>query len=291
MVGDNNEKSGGERIAKALARAGIGSRREVERMIAAGRVRIAGRRLESPAFNVTSLKAVTVDGRPVETMEPTRLWRFHKPKGYLTSRSDPQGRATIYDLLPDHLPRVMSVGRLDLNSEGLLLLTNDGELSRWLELPETGMARRYRVRVFGRLDEVRLDRLRAGITIDSEHFAPMEIEIVQQGPNNHWLVVTLREGRNREIRRAFAAIDLVVNRLIRIGYGPFMLGRLPRGEVAEVAPKDLHRLLADFFVAHQPVLEEERARRHDPTKWARARPRPKKPGGRRKHASDQRKKD
>ncbi len=270
----------GERIARALARAGVGSRREVERMIAAGRVRVGGRRLDGPAFNVTSLKDVTVDGRPVETLEPTRLWRFHKPRGCLVTRADPQGRTTVFDLLGDRLPRVVTVGRLDLNSEGLLLLTNDGALARWLELPRTGMARRYRVRVFGRLDEARLDRLRTGIVIAGERFAPMDVEIEQRGPRNHWLLVTLREGRNREIRRAFAAIDLTVNRLIRIAYGPFALGRLPRGEVAEVPRKDLVLALADYFADHPPLLEEERALRRDPKKWARAKPRPRKPGRR-----------
>ena len=210
-------------------------------MIAAGRVRVNGKRLDSPALNVTDADKIVVDGKPVGQAEEARVWRYYKPIGLVTSERDEKGRATVFDRLPPELPRVMSVGRLDLNSEGLLLLTNDGELKRRLELPSTGWLRRYRVRVHGRPDEAGLERLRAGITVDGETFRPMNVELDRQQGGNAWLTMGLREGRNREIRRAMEAIGLSVNRLIRVSYGPFQLGDLSVGAVEEIR----RRVLAD----------------------------------------------
>ncbi len=229
----------GERIAKRLARAGVASRREVERMIVAGRVSVNGRKLESPALNVTDADDILVDGRPVAAPEPARLWRYHKPPGLVTSARDEKGRATVFDRLPPELPRVMSVGRLDLTYEGLLLLTNDGELKRRLELPSTGWVRKYRVRANGNASDQRLQPLRDGITIAGEKFQPMSVEFDKQSGANVWLTIGLREGKNREIRRALEEVGLMVNRLIRISYGPFQLGDLARGAVEEVRPKIL----------------------------------------------------
>jgi len=229
----------GERIAKRLARAGVASRREVERMIEAGRVSVNGRKLDSPALNVTDADDILVDGRPVAAAEPARLWRYHKPAGLVTSARDEKGRATVFDRLPPELPRVMSVGRLDLTSEGLLLLTNDGELKRKLELPSTGWVRKYRVRANGNASDQRLQPLRDGITIAGERFQPMSVDFDKQSGANVWLTIGLREGKNREIRRALEEVGLIVNRLIRVSYGPFQLGDLARGGVEEVRPKIL----------------------------------------------------
>ena len=229
----------GERIAKRLARAGVASRREVERMIEAGRVSVNGKKLDSPALNVTDADEILVDGRPVAAKEPARLWRYHKPSGLVTSARDEKGRPTVFDRLPPELPRVMSVGRLDLTSEGLLLLTNDGELKRKLELPSTGWVRKYRVRANGNASDQRLQPLREGITIGREQFQPMSVEFDKQSGANVWLTIGLREGKNREIRRALEEVGLTVNRLIRISYGPFQLGDLARGGVEEVRPKIL----------------------------------------------------
>jgi 23S rRNA pseudouridine2605 synthase len=229
----------GERIAKRLARAGIASRREAERMIEAGRVKVNGKQISSPALNVTEKDMILVDGNPVGAAEHTRMWRYHKPAGLVTSASDEKGRATVFEKMPPDMPRVMSVGRLDLTSEGLLLLTNDGELKRKLELPSTGWLRRYRVRAHGTPTERQLAPLKRGIKIDGERFEPMSVEIERQQGTNAWLIVGLREGRNREIRRAFEHVGLSVNRLIRISYGPFQLGDLPRGGVEEIKGKIL----------------------------------------------------
>ena len=229
----------GERIAKRLARAGVASRREVERMIEAGRVSVNGKKLDSPALNVTDADEILVDGRPVAAKEPARLWRYHKPSGLVTSARDEKGRPTVFDRLPPELPRVMSVGRLDLTSEGLLLLTNDGELKRKLELPSTGWVRKYRVRANGNASDQRLQPLREGITIGREQFQPMSVEFDKQSGANVWLTIGLREGKNREIRRALEEVGLTVNRLIRISYGPFPLGDLARGGIEKVRPKIL----------------------------------------------------
>ncbi len=232
-----NNAPKGDRIAKVLSRAGVASRREAERMIEAGRVAVNGKTIASPALNVTDADHVTVDGKPVAAPEPARIWLYHKPVGLVTTTRDEKGRETIFDALPQELPRVMSVGRLDLNSEGLLLLTNDGAVKRKLELPSTGWLRRYRVRVNGNPTDDVLRPLRNGVTIDGDAFQPMTIAIDRQQGANAWLTVALREGKNREIRRAMDAVGLTVNRLIRVSYGPFQLGELRPGSVEEVRRK------------------------------------------------------
>ncbi len=227
----------GDRIAKVLARAGLASRRGAETIIAAGRVSVNGKQIDSPALNVTPDDRITVDGKALQDPEPERMWLYHKPVGLVTSDADEKGRRTIYDALPEDMPRVISIGRLDINSEGLLLLTNDGGIKRKLELPSTGWMRRYRVRINGRPTDPDLEPLRKGITVEGERFQPMQITLDRQQGANAWLTVGLREGKNREIRRAMDSIGLTVNRLIRISYGPFQLGELKAGEVEEVRRK------------------------------------------------------
>ena len=227
----------GERIAKVIARSGRASRREAERLIEAGRVTVNGLAIDRAALNVTPRDKVTVDGTALDAPEAPRLWLYHKPPGLVTTTKDEQGRRTIFDALPEDLPRVMSIGRLDLNSEGLLLLTNDGGIKRRLELPATGWLRKYRVRVNGRPSDPTLQPLREGITVDGQRFQPMTVALDRQQGANAWLTVGLREGRNRELRRAMADIGLTVNRLIRVSYGPFQLGQLKPGEVVEIRPK------------------------------------------------------
>ncbi len=229
----------GERIAKVLSRAGVASRREAERMIALGEVAVNGKVIDSPALNVTEKDRITVRGQPLAAAEPARLWLYYKPEGLVTSAADEKGRPTVFASLPEDLPRVMSVGRLDLNSEGLLLLTNDGELKRRLELPSTGWLRKYRVRVKGNPTDADLEPLRQGITVDGERFQAMTVTVDRHQGANAWLTVGLREGKNREIRRAVAVAGLTVNRLIRISYGPFRLGEMEPGDVEEVRPKVL----------------------------------------------------
>ncbi len=253
----SEKKTEGERIAKRLARAGVASRREAERMIEAGRVRVNGRVLTSPALNVTARDRILVDGKPLAEAEPPRLWRYHKPAGLVTTARDEKGRATVFDRLPPGLPRVMSVGRLDLNSEGLLLLTNDGELKRRLELPSTGWLRKYRARVHGHPTETMLAPLARGITVDSERFQPITVTIDRQQGANAWLTIGLREGRNREIRRALESVGLAVNRLIRISYGPFQLGDLAAGAVEEVRAK----VLADQLGLQKTVRNPQPVRK------------------------------
>lgn len=230
----SNETPEGERIAKVLSRAGVASRREAERMIAEGRIRVNSKVIDSPALNVTDKDRISVDGKLIAEAEPARLWLYHKPVGLVTSARDEKGRETVFDKLPEDMPRVMSVGRLDLTSEGLLLFTNDGELKRRLELPSTGWLRRYRVRIKGSASEAKLDQLREGITVDGVTYQPMQVTFDRQQGANAWLTVSLREGKNREIRRAMEAIGVIVNRLIRVSYGPFQLGNLKEGEVEEV---------------------------------------------------------
>lgn len=235
----NNMAQDPQRIAKLLARAGIASRREVERMIAEGRIAIGGATVETPATLLTSLHGVTVDGRPVREPAPARLFRYHKPAGLLTAERDPKGRPTIYDRLPKGLPRLMPVGRLDLNTEGLLLLTTDGGLKRQLELPATGVERTYRARAFGEISQERLEKLFDGIEIDGVRYGPIDANLERRTGRNQWIEMKLREGKNREVRRVLEHLGLKVSRLIRTAYGPFQLGDLPAGAVDEVRRHDL----------------------------------------------------
>ncbi|WP_296425411.1 pseudouridine synthase [Yoonia sp.] len=255
----------GDRIAKVLSRAGIASRREAERMIAEGRVKVNGKTINSPALNVTPSDKVIVDGKPVREPEPPRIWLYHKPAGLVTTERDEKDRETVFDTLPDDLPRVMSIGRLDLNSEGLLLLTNDGGVKRKLELPSTGWLRRYRVRINGSVSEARLDQLRAGIEVDGTRFQPMVITFDRQQGANAWLTVSLREGKNREIRRAMEAIGVTVNRLIRVSYGPFQLGNLEPGGVEELKQRVVRDQLG---LSEKPTLTRVRKPVNRPAKSA-----------------------
>ncbi|MGO1080469.1 pseudouridine synthase [Inquilinus sp. CA228] len=271
---DGGEKDG-ERVAKVLARAGMCSRREAERWIAEGRVALDGKVLDTPAVVVPPGAVLSVDGVPVPEPERTRLWRYHKPAGLVTTRSDPQGRQTVFDNLPEELPRVVSIGRLDLNSEGLLLLTNDGELSRRLELPSTGWPRRYRVRVHGTPDPAKLASLAKGITVSGVHYGPIEAALDKVQGANAWLTITLREGKNREVRKVMEAIGLDVNRLIRVAYGPFQLGILEKGEAEEIKASVLRDQLGRWLTTH----EEERPTRKPVAKPTASKPVPAKPTG------------
>ena len=228
-----------QRIAKLLARAGIASRREVERMIAQGRVAVAGVTVGKPATLLASLHGVTVDGKAVREAAPARLFRYHKPAGLLTAERDPKGRPTIYDRLPKGLPRLMPVGRLDLNTEGLLLLTTDGELKRQLELPATGVERSYRARVFGEISQAQLEELIHGIEIEGMRYGAINADLERRTGRNCWVEMRLKEGKNREVRRVLEHLGLQVSRLIRTAYGPFPLGDLPAGAVDEVRQHDL----------------------------------------------------
>ena len=240
---DNRLPEDGDRIAKLLARAGIASRREVERMIADGRVAIEGKVLDTPAVKLKDLRGVTVDGKPVEQAEETRLFAFHKPAGLLTAERDPKGRPTIYAALRNALPksagRVMPVGRLDFNTEGLLLLTNDGELKRAMELPRSGVPRTYRARAFGDISQAQLDELIEGIEVDGIRYGRIEADLERGSGKNRWIQLTLTEGKNREVRKVLEHLGLQVNRLMRIAYGPFELADLPRGQAAEIRRADV----------------------------------------------------
>jgi 23S rRNA pseudouridine2605 synthase len=228
-----------ERVAKRIARSGFCSRRDAERLIATGRVAVDGQVLSSPAVTVTDANRVTIDGEPLPQAEQARLFRYHKPAGVLTAARDPEGRPTIYDRLPEELPRLMPIGRLDMSSEGLLLLTNDGELKRRLELPATGWLRRYRVRVHGRIDESTLEALQEGIALDGFQYGPIQAKLDRVQGSNAWLTVALREGKNREIRRVLEHFGWPVSRLIRLSFGPFQLGGLAAGSIEEVPAKVL----------------------------------------------------
>ncbi len=256
----------GDRIAKVLSRAGVASRREAERMIKAGEVSVNGRIITSPALNITASDRISVRGEPVGAPEPARLWLYYKPDGLVTSTNDEKGRQTVFDTLPPDMPRVMSVGRLDLNSEGLLLLTNDGELKRRLELPSTGWLRKYRVRIKGNPTDPDLEPLRKGITVDGEKFQPMTVVLDRIQGANAWLTVALREGKNREIRRAMLAINLTVNRLIRISYGPFRLGDMEPGAIEEVRGRVLRDQLGLDPNADDTGLAKSGSAKSGPTK-------------------------
>lgn len=249
--GQASDPARGERIAKALARAGVASRREVERYIAEGRVALNGRVLDTPAVLVAPGDVLTLDGKPVDKPEPTRLFRYHKPVGLLTTHTDPKGRPTVFESLPPGLPRLISVGRLDLNSEGLLLLTNDGALSRALELPSSGWVRRYRARARGRITQERLDKLKEGVVVEGISYGPIDARLdkAKEGPQgaNLWITVALTEGKNREVRRVLDHLGLKVNRLIRLAYGPFQLGTLAPGAVEEVGPRVIRELLVGLI--------------------------------------------
>jgi 23S rRNA pseudouridine2605 synthase len=253
---DADGEAGGERVAKALARAGVASRREVERLIAEGRVTLNGRLLDTPAVKIGPGDVLSVDGAVVGAAEPTRVWRYHKPSGLVTTHRDPAGRPTVFDALPAHLPRVISIGRLDLNSEGLLLLTNDGALARALELPSSGWVRQYRARAYGRTTQAQLDTLKDGVTVEGVAYGPIlaRLDKVQrkagapaESSANVWISVSLTEGKNREVRRVLESIGLKVNRLVRLAYGPFALATLATGQVEEVGPRVIREQLADFI--------------------------------------------
>jgi 23S rRNA pseudouridine2605 synthase len=242
----------GERIAKLIARAGLCSRRDAERWIAERRVSVDGRVLDTPAVRILPGQRVTVDGKILPEAEPARLFRYHKPRGVVTSARDPEGRTTIYDTLPEGLPRLMPIGRLDLTSEGLLLLTNDGALKRRLELPSTGWLRRYRVRVFGNPDEASLRSLAQGVTVEGITYGPVEARLDRLQGDNAWLTVALREGKNREVRRVLEHLGLKVGRLIRLAYGPFQLGVLEPRAVDEVRPKVLKEQMGNLLDPQPP---------------------------------------
>ena len=267
-MSDEQTSPSGQRLAKVMARAGLCSRREAETWIEAGRVEVNGQLQTSPAFNVTEADKVAVDGKPLPEAEPPRLFRFHKPAGYVVSASDELGRLTVFDLLPDSLPRLQAVGRLDINTEGLLLLTNDGELKRRLELPSTGWLRRYRVRAYGRIDQAALDRLKQGVTVEGVNYGPIEANLDRGDGANVWMTLGLREGKNREIRKVLEHLGLKVNRLLRISYGPFLLGDIPKRGILEVPRSQLRDQLGIG-----PQVK-------DRTGFAKAKPKPVKPGRR-----------
>jgi 23S rRNA pseudouridine2605 synthase len=248
-MADEHRQKPGERIAKVIARAGLASRREAEAWIAAGRVAVNGAVIATPARNVTSADRVSVDGEPLPQRERTRLFLYHKPRGLVTTHADPQGRPTIFQHLPKNLPRLISVGRLDFNTEGLILLTNDGGLARVLALPATGWLRRYRVRAHGSVTQGKLDALRQGATVDGIHYGPIEAMIDRVQGSNLWLTLAIREGKNREVRNVLGDLGLNVARLIRVSFGPFQLGELPEGAVEEVRTRVLREQLGERLVA------------------------------------------
>jgi 23S rRNA pseudouridine2605 synthase len=258
-----DSKSAGERIAKVIARSGLCSRREAEALIGDRRVSVNGAIIESAALDILPSDRVLVDGRPLSLREPPRLWRYYKPKGRVTTHKDPEGRPTVFEALPESLPRLISVGRLDFNTEGLLLLTNDGDLARHLELPATGWTRRYRVRAFGEVSEAQLQDLAGGLTVSGMSYGPIDASLEREQGGNVWISVSIREGKNREVRRIMEHLGLTVNRLIRVSFGPFMLGDLEPGQIEEVKTAVLKdqlgpRLSRQLGVKREPVREERR---------------------------------
>jgi len=253
MNGNSEQHKPGERVAKVIARAGLASRREAEAWIAAGRVAVNGTLIDTPACNVTAQDNVTVDGAPLPARERTRLFLYHKPRGLMTTHADPQGRPTIFEHLPENLPRLISVGRLDFNTEGLLLLTNDGALARVLELPATGWLRRYRVRAHGKVNQAQLDQLRSGLTLSGIHYGAIEATIERVQGANLWLTFAIREGKNREVRNVLGHLGLDVTRLIRVSFGPFQLGELKAGDVEEIPTRTLREQLGARLVAESGV--------------------------------------
>jgi 23S rRNA pseudouridine2605 synthase len=304
MPKNTGKNASGERIAKAIARAGLASRREAEAWIVAGRVAVNGAVITSPALDVTAEDHITVDGAPLPQRERTRLFLYHKPRGLVTTHVDPQGRPTVFASLPKNLPRLISVGRLDANTEGLLPLTNDGGLARALELPATGWLRRYRVRAHGRVRQDTLDRLRSGITIDGVRYGPIEATLDREQGTNVWLTFAMREGKNREVKNVLGHLGLRVNRLIRVSFGPFQLGDLPEGGLEEVRTRHLREQLGERMTAlagadfTAPIIERNETRRgeekrgRDTIKSRRATPRkalsetPAKRAGRRRHDAE-----
>ena len=245
----NKGQNKGERIAKVMARAGLCSRREAEKWIEAGRVSVNGQILSSAACVVSDQDEIIVDGKALPKKQKTRLFIYHKPAGLVTSNKDEQGRDTVFDKLPKDLPRVVTVGRLDINTEGLLLLTNDGELARYLELPATAWVRRYRVRAYGRVTQGKLDKLKEGMSYNGVRYAEVEAKLDKQQGDNVWIEIALKEGKNREVRNIMEALGLQVNRLIRLSYGSFQLGKLPKGSVMEIKNKVLKEQISGFFKA------------------------------------------
>jgi 23S rRNA pseudouridine2605 synthase len=285
-----------QRISKILARAGVASRRDIERMIMEGRVSLNGTVLETPVVNATLADKIEVDGQPIRGIERTRLWLYHKPSGLVTTNSDPEGRPTVFDNLPDDLPRVLSIGRLDINTEGLLLLTNDGGLARVLELPSTGWLRRYRVRAHGTIDQAALDKLKDGIAVDGVLYGSIEATLDKVQGSNVWITMGLREGKNREIKNVMGALGLDVNRLIRISYGPFQLGELPEGHAQEIRGRTLRdqlgpRLIEDAKANFDaPIFDAAPAEEEKPQKneWSAGKPEAKERGVFREKAGDKR---
>ena len=255
----NNQSPKSNRIAKVLSRSGVASRRDAEKIILKGRVKVNGEILTSPAFNVSESDIILIDDNPIAKPEDDRLWCFHKPVGAITTARDDKNRKTIYDYFPSSLPRMMPIGRLDINSEGLLLLTNSGELKRKLELPSSELSRIYRVRVKGYPKEANLDLLRSGIVIEKEFFRPMKVSVDRQQGANAWLTIELKEGKNREIRRAMGELGMQVNRLIRIEYGPFKLGNLKRGELVEINNKSMRRSLKTVNINNTKANNKKRS--------------------------------
>jgi 23S rRNA pseudouridine2605 synthase len=278
-------KKSGERIAKVVSRAGLASRRDAEEWIVQGRVTVNGRVINSPALDVTANDVVTVDGKPLPPRERTRLFLFHKPRGLMTTHADPEGRPTVFDNLPEGLPRLISIGRLDFNTEGLLLLTNDGGLARALELPDTGWLRRYRVRAHGEVTQAQLDELKRGVEVDGVKYGPIDATLERDQGANVWLVFAIREGKNREVRNVMAHLGLEVNRLIRLSYGPFQLAELPEGAVEEVKTRVLREQLGEKIATlagadfNRPMPGEPAAQSEDETTDAPRGKRPFKPAG------------